>query len=117
MLFLLRFVIFLSCPWVNVNGTLYKEGFVVVRGVREDLPSFGRIEQIICVGTDIFFYLECLRTDGLDRHLNAFSVQPDLTACRILVPQHALITYEAVQEIPFEGGQYVILRSVQAWMD
>jgi len=108
-----------SCSWVRVNGTLYKEGFVVVRDVRRDLPLFGRIDKIICVDTqEIFFYLEALRSDGLDQHPNAYSVEPDFASGKVLVKQQHLVTHEPVQEPPFEGQPYVILRrSVQAWMD
>ena len=106
-----------SCSWVRVNGTLYKEGFVVVRDVRGDVPLFGRIDKIICVDTqECFFYLEALRSDGLD--LNAYSVEPDFASGKVLVKQQHLVTHEPVQELPFEGQPYVILRrSVQAWMD
>ena len=107
------------CPWVKVNGVLYREGFVVVRDVHEDLPTFGRITKIICLDAkEVFFYLQCLQTNGLNQHLNAYSVEPDLLTDKVLIPQNRLIFHEPVQELPFEGGYFVILRrSMQAWMD
>jgi len=102
-----------------VNGNLYKEGYLVVRGVHEDLPLFGRVKQIVCAEAgEMFLYLEPLNTNGLDTHLNAYSVQPVENRRNLLILQKDLLTHEPVQELNFEGDDYVILRrSVQALMD
>ena len=92
-----------NCPWIKVNGTLYKEGYLVARGVYKDLPLIGRVKQIVCVEAgEIFLYLQPLNTNGLENHLNAYSVQPIL--------QKDLLTHEPVQKLNFEGDHYVILR-------
>lgn len=103
-IYCLVILVFHSCPCIKVNGTYYKEGFLVIRGVHKDLPSFGRIKQIICFnGREIFFFLEPFRAIGLDGHLHAYSVESDHTTANALTLQ---------------GEAYVILRRrVQAWMD
>lgn len=91
---------------------------MVVTGVSEDLPLFGRIEQIICVEKEMFFYLQPIKTNGFDEHVNAFSVQADVISRKILVQWNNLITHEAVQEITFEDEAYIILRrSIQSSME
>lgn len=102
-----------------MNGTLYKEGYLTVKGVHEDLPLFGRVKQIVCAEAgEIFLYLQPLNTNGLENHLNAYSVQPAENTRNVLIRQKDLVTHEPVQELNFEGDDYVILRrSVQALMD
>ncbi|KAL9976736.1 hypothetical protein ACROYT_G014063 [Oculina patagonica] len=106
------------CPWVKVNGTLYHEGFMVALDVHDDLPTFGRISKIICVHTkEVFFFVESLKTNGIDGHANASSVERDPLGVKVLIPQPELLSHEPTQELYFEGAYYVILRrSVQAWM-
>ena len=49
----------------------------MVRGVHEDLPLFGRVKQIVCAEAGkMFLYQQPLNTNGLENHLNAYSVQP-----------------------------------------
>ena len=91
----------------------------MIVGFREDLPLFGRIKQVICVDPkEILFYLQPIRTNGLDAHVNAFSVETDVIARNVLVRWKALVTHEPVQEITFEDEAYVIVRrSLQSLMD
>ena len=91
----------------------------MVRGVHEDLPLFGRVKQIVCTEAgEIFLYLQPLNTNGLENHLNAYSVQPVENTRDVLILQKDLLTHEPVQELNFEGNDYVISRqSVQALMD
>ena len=91
----------------------------MVRGVHEDMPLFGRVKLIICAEVgEVFLYLQPLNTNGLENHLNAYSVQPTENARNLLMLQKDLLTHEPVKQLNFEGDDYVILRrSVQALMD
>ena len=49
---------FCSLSWIEVNGSVYKQGSVVVLGMEDGMPAFGIIEDIIVFCTDMF-YLVC----------------------------------------------------------
>ena len=57
--------------WLEVNGTIYKPGGVVVLSMEAD-PTFGLIEDIIVFSTDVF-YLVCeeLTTDCFNSHFHS----------------------------------------------
>ena len=75
-----KFKLWVSCTvyfilrlaWIDVNGTTYKKGSVVVLSM--DLtPTFGVVKDIIVFETDIYYLVcEVLLTDCFSHHFHAF---------------------------------------------
>ena len=63
-----------SISWVQLNGAMYKHGNIVVLSM-DDVPTFGVIEDIIVLQTDVY-YLVCslLVTECFSHHFHAFQV-------------------------------------------
>ena len=83
------------CSWVNICGTVYKPGNIVV--VSSDLlPIFGNILDIIVYDiTQCYFVCELLITNGFSHHYHAYEVtrhvQPrELVICSLPL---SIITY------------------------
>ena len=73
-LFLYHKLLFCSLSWIKVNGSVYKQGSVVL-GMEDGMPTFGIIEDIVVFCTDMF-YLVCsiLFTECFSHHFHAFQV-------------------------------------------
>lgn len=67
--------------WVEVNGTTYKKGAVIVLGM-DLVPDFGMIDDIIVFNTDeIFFVCTAVLTISFDHHFNSYLVSPSNDFC------------------------------------
>ena len=65
----------LRTAWVKHDGILYKPAAVIVLGVDNDVPVFGKIEQIYIVNTnDIYFNVRILSTVKYNEHRHIFLV-------------------------------------------
>ena len=65
----------LRTAWVKHDGILYKPAAVIVLGVDNDVPVFGKIEQIYIVNTnDIYFNVRILSTVEYNEHRHIFLV-------------------------------------------
>ena len=66
--------IFCSLTWIEVNGSVYKQGSVVVVGMDYGMPTFGIIEDIVFC-TDVFYFVcSILFTECFSHHFHAFQV-------------------------------------------
>ena len=65
----------LRTAWVKHDGILFKPASVIVFGVDNDVPVFGKIEQIYIVNTnDIYFNVRILSTVEYNEHRHIFLV-------------------------------------------
>ncbi|XP_071056100.1 uncharacterized protein [Onthophagus taurus] len=55
--------------WVNIKGTIYKSGMIIVLNV-EDIPLFASISYIATVREEIYFIYEKISSTGFDSHVN-----------------------------------------------
>lgn len=59
-------------PWIEVHGTTYKRGSIVVLGV-DLLPKFGVVRDITVCNTDIYYFVcEILVTECFSHHFHAY---------------------------------------------
>ena len=67
-----QILITFSLSWVHLNGSTYKHGSIVVLSM-DDVPTFGAVEDIIVLQTDMY-YLVCslLVTESFSHHFHAF---------------------------------------------
>lgn len=57
-------------------GTKYQhKGYVITSWQDDDLPQFGRIEDIIVVEGAVYFKIACTVTVGIDRHFHSFVIR------------------------------------------
>ncbi len=57
-------------------GTKYQgKYYVITTWQDDDLPRFGRIEDIIVVQDTVYFKVTCTQTLGIDRHFHSFVVK------------------------------------------
>ncbi|KAJ1520357.1 hypothetical protein ONE63_003492 [Megalurothrips usitatus] len=98
--------------WVNVNGTLYKPGMVVVVSVGETFPNFGVINTISVVAKQAKFLLKKLITRNFNSHLHSYRVSEDVSwDSWYFVNQEDLVTYSPANvRTFFDGSSYVMLR-------
>ena len=52
-----------------------RESYVITAWQVDDLPRFGRIEDIIVVQDTVYFKVTCTETLGIDRHFHSFVVK------------------------------------------
>lgn len=65
-----------SPNWVNIKGTDYKPGMVVIIKVSESgAPVFGVIEFIILFNKDVTFVFSYLLTIGFEEHVHSYQVE------------------------------------------
>lgn len=89
-----------------MNGILYKPASVVISGIQDEYPLFGKIESIYIVNTnDIFFKQMTLSTREFDHHRHVYVVETiaeiktiSLTSLYSVFPLHLRRT--AVNGIP-----------------
>ncbi|KAK3929470.1 Major inner capsid protein VP3 [Frankliniella fusca] len=103
----------ISVKNVNICGTLYDTGMVLVFTYQHDLPVFGRIEHFVKpLGEEkCFFILKAYKTVGYSDHMHCFAVRPpnahyfisydDLvsfypTKCRVGCDNNLYITFRHV---------------------
>ena len=99
--------------WVNVDGTFYKPGMVVVVGTNDFFPQFGVIQIIsISKNSEARFLIKEIVTLGFNQHLHSYHVKEDVSwDCWGFVKQQALLTYmPANKRLFFDGETYVMLR-------
>ena len=63
-----------SPNWVNVKGTTYKPGMVLLTDVSDLGPVFGKIEFILMAGDSVAFVITYLLNLGFDQHVHAFEI-------------------------------------------
>ena len=74
----LHYTICYRVTWIQVQGTKYVEGSVVVLDSSEVLPTFGIIINIVLITLDEpYLVCEVLHTEEFFAHLHAFIVQRD----------------------------------------
>lgn len=56
-------------------GTKYqRKHYVITAWQDDDLPQFGKIEDIMIVQDTVFFRIICTETLGIDRHFHSFII-------------------------------------------
>ena len=64
--------------WIQIQGTKYVEGYVVVLDSTKILPIFGMIINILLINSDEpYFVCEVLETEEFSSHFHSFVVQRD----------------------------------------
>ena len=61
--------------WIQLHGTKYVEGCVVVLDSSDILPIFGMIINILLI--EPYFVCELLQTEEFSTHFHSFAVQRD----------------------------------------
>lgn len=60
-----------------INGVTYRKGTVVICGIEDDTPLFGRIAEVIVTPhQECFFVVSALLTVAFQHHYNAYEVVP-----------------------------------------
>lgn len=107
----LEFNELLAVDWVEVKGTLYKPGMVIVVSC-EELPEFGLIHQIILHEKNkIYFVFKILHFVCFNRHLHAFEVEnPDNSKKYSSIENSILHTYVPCILVTLSDKYYVSVR-------
>lgn len=100
---------FSTSDWVKVYNTLYKRHYTLFIGVQDELPTFGKVEDIlIAKGTkEIFFRCTKYHTLEFVDHLCAYKVI--LTSAEEIIQQTDLIEFSPqiiVENI--KGNVYIV---------
>ncbi len=67
------FVLLFRVTWVEVDGTKYSKGSVLV--LESDLvPLFGVIQEVHCVSNQYYFVCKCFHTECFSAHFHAYRV-------------------------------------------
>ena len=67
--------------WVKVCGTTYKKPCVVVVGIDEEFPLFGKITSVYIIDEIIVFSVLLLYTCTYNPHYHAFEVKNSTEIC------------------------------------
>lgn len=69
-----KYIIICRLSWVQVDGTTYKQGCVVVTNVNL-VPTFGLIKEVIVFETDVYYLVcEILFTEYFCHHYHSYKV-------------------------------------------
>ena len=61
--------------WIEWQGSKYCLDDVIWCGYKDELPKFGKLNDIIIMASEVFFTLNIFVTQGIDRHHNSFLVK------------------------------------------
>ena len=98
---------FFSClyrlSWVEVNGTKYKLGSVVVLD-NDELPKFGVVEDIIVFNTDKYhFVCSLLVTECFSHHFHAFQTSKQHPKKYFICKQTSLYDHSVLAAYPISS--------------
>jgi hypothetical protein len=101
-----------TANYVEVNGSRYKIGNVLVLNVVADSPVFGQILFIVCAGNKVIFLVQTLQTDHYCDRVHGFEVHLTDEILGInykdLYDWHPLSIYEGYGSI--RNSRYIIPR-------
>lgn len=106
----------LRISWVEVDGTKYRKGCVLV--LESDLvPLFGVVEEIHCVSNQYYFVCKCLHTECFSPHFHAYKVTKnfeELRYCTIsdLSDHNPLSMYTLVSHQMYVCMKYYIIEDI-----
>lgn len=63
-----------STRWVKLDGTEYRPGLVICTNIKNELPFFSKITNILVLGEKVYFLVDKLVTELFSEHYNAFRV-------------------------------------------
>ena len=95
--------------WIEVLGTTYKSGGIVVLSTDDDgVPTFGLISEILITDVDKYFMVcETLQTDYFCSHFHAFKIS------HVSHPSYAFVKQMQLSDYAVLGlykSQYVVLK-------
>ncbi|KAJ1518819.1 hypothetical protein ONE63_011566 [Megalurothrips usitatus] len=99
----------LSCDWVNISGTVYKPGMVLVINVSENGLVFGELQAIFVKDSNVVFVYRYFVTAGFNEHIHAYAISSSSKwGCK-----PAKDIFDHLPLYPHEdisGDKYVVLR-------
>ena len=97
--------------WVLQHGSKYsRSDYVIIGWQEDDLPLFGRINDIMLINGSVLFRVNQYRTLGIDRHYHSFCIRN--TAVESVCWHSELVDYHPLQgHRLFNSNLYITLRS------
>ena len=100
--------------WVSLSGVKYtKLDYVLVGWQDDDMPKFGRVDDILVVKGQAFFTVSVYHAFGIDLHYHSYCIQ-DTSSCEvILVSQIQSLCPNTFRAHEYSNGHlYITSRSL-----
>ena len=104
-------VCFFRANWVKVNGITYRPSNIIVLGVEDDYPKFGKVLAVYVVGANrILLDTEILLTEGHAHHFHGYTVRHSGSEHKLLCLRDLYIPFPLdLRRVCYQGSTMLLV--------